>query len=216
MKKILVLLVALLMVGCEAKEQEKPKQIIKEAVKQEQQVDEPKEEVKEAQEEVKQVEKELPKKTEPKKEEPKKTVKESPKKEEPKKKEQDDNIDPETGLAKIKDGTHLEEEAKKQEEDDSIWTKDYCPECGKPIDDCICDGDGYTNSNLNDVQEYQCSNCGDYYRQGSQHTCTSQYTDYEGNTAVETWKNGQMVDTTTIYNNDAEPDEFNNEDTEEY
>lgn len=132
------------------------------------------------------------------------------------KKEQNDNIDPETGLAKVKDGTHLEEEAKKQEEDDSIWTKDYCPECGKPFNKCICDGDGYTNSNLNDVQEYQCSNCGDYYTKGAEHTCTSQYTDYEGNTVVETWKNGQMVDTTTIYNNDAEPDEFNNEDTEEY
>ena len=119
MKKILVLLNALLMVGCEAKEQEKPKQIIKEAIKQEQQVDKPKEEPKEeskkeaqeeareeAQEKAKQVEKELPKKT----------VKESPKKEAPKKKEQDDNIDPETGLANVKDGTHLEEEAKKQEE----------------------------------------------------------------------------------------------------
>ena len=46
MKKILVLLVALLMVGCEAKEPEKPKQIIEKAVKQEQQVEEPKEEVK--------------------------------------------------------------------------------------------------------------------------------------------------------------------------
>ena len=57
------------------------------------------------------------------------------------KKEQNDNIDPETGLAKVKDGTHLEEEAKKQEEDDSIWTKDYCPECGKPLNKCICDGD---------------------------------------------------------------------------
>ena len=139
MKKILVLLVALLMVGCEAKDPEKPKQIIENAVKQEQQidktkeepkqeqqVDKPKEEVKEKpKEEAKQVEKELPKKTEPKKEEPKK-------------KEQDDNIDPETGLAKVKDGTHLEEEAKKQEElgiiepeeeyneeDDEDWIREY-------------------------------------------------------------------------------------------
>ena len=121
MKKILVLLVALLMVGCEAKDTEKPKQIIEKAVKQEQQVEQPKEEPKEEQqvdkpkeevkEEPKRVEKELPKKTEPKK-----TVKKSPKKEEAKKKEQNDNIDPETGLAKVKDGTHLEEEAKKQEE----------------------------------------------------------------------------------------------------
>ena len=143
MKKMLVLLVALLMVGCEAKDPEKPKQIIEKAVKQEQQIDKPKEEVKEqpkeeVKKEVKQVEKELPKKIEPKKEAPKKTVKESPKKEQPKKKEQDDNIDPETGLANVKDGTHLEEEAKKQEEqgiiepeeeyneeDDEDWIREY-------------------------------------------------------------------------------------------
>ena len=124
MKKILVLLVMLLMVGCEAKDPEKPKQIIEKAIKQEQQVDKPKEEVKkaqeEAQEEAQEVEKELPKKQEPKKEAPKKIEKESPKKTEPKKKEQDDNIDPETGLAKVKDGTHLEEEAKKQQEEGII------------------------------------------------------------------------------------------------
>ena len=156
-----------------------------------------------------------PKKEEVKKQQPKQQPKEQIKKDTTKK-EQNDNIDPETGLAKVKHGTHLQEEADKQEEDYGIWTKDYCPECGQPIDDCICDGDGYTNSNLNDVQQYQCSNCGDYYTEGAEHTCTSQYTDYEGNTVVETWKNGQMVDTTTIYNNDAEPDEFNNEDTEEY
>ena len=156
-----------------------------------------------------------PKKEEVKKQQPKEQPKEEVKKDTTKK-EQNDNIDPETGLAKVKDGTHLEEEAKKQEEDDSIWTKDYCPECGKPFNKCICDGDGYTNSNLNDVQQYQCSNCGDYYTKGAEHTCTTQYTDYEGNTVVETWKNGELVDTTTIYNNDAEPDEFNNEDTEEY
>ena len=139
MKKILVLLVALLMVGCEAKDTEKPKQIIEKTVKQEQQVEQPKEEVKEKpKKEVKQVEKELPKKEEPKKEAPKKTVKEVPKKEQPKKKEQDDNIDPETGLANMKDGTHLEEEAKKQEEeeviepeeeyneeDDEVWIREY-------------------------------------------------------------------------------------------
>ena len=47
MKKMLVLLVMLLMVGCEAKESEKPKQVIKEVVKQDQQVEKPKEEVKE-------------------------------------------------------------------------------------------------------------------------------------------------------------------------
>ena len=116
MKKMLVLLVMLLMVGCEAKETVTPKEV-KEIIKQEQQVEQPKEEVKEEpKKKVKQVEKELPKKTEPKEEAPKKIEKEPTKKEQPKKKEQDDNIDPETGLAKVKDGTHLEEEAKKQEE----------------------------------------------------------------------------------------------------
>ena len=119
MKKILVLLVMLLMVGCEAKETVTPKEV-KEIIKQEQQVEESKEEVEEqpkkvTKEEPQQVEKELPKKTEPKK-----TVKDIPKKEEFKKKEQDDNIDPETGLANVKDGTHLEEEAKKQEEEGII------------------------------------------------------------------------------------------------
>ena len=151
-----------------------------------------------------------PKKEEVKKQQPKEEVKKDTTK-----KEQNDNIDPETGLAKVKHGTHLQEEADKQDEDYGVWTKDYCPECQQPIDDCICDGDTEDN-NLNDVQQYQCSNCGEYCTLGAEHTCTSQYTDYEGNTVVETWKNGQMVDTTTIYNNDAEPDEFNNEDTEEY
>ena len=129
MKKMLVLLAMLLMVGCEAKEAVTPKEV-KEIIKQEQQVEQPKEEVKEEvkeqpkkelpKEEVKQVEKELPKKEEPKKEAPKKIEKEPTKKEIPKKKEQDDNIDPETGLAKVKDGTHLEEEAKEQEEEGII------------------------------------------------------------------------------------------------
>ena len=196
LKKLMSLaVIGMLMVGCtdtkESVKHEVPD--TSNSTRQEQQVQPKKEEVKKEQEQ------------------PKEQIKKDTTK-----KEQNDNIDPETGLAKVKNGTHLEEEAKKQEEDDSIWTKDYCPECGKPFNKCICDGDGYTNSNLNDVQQYQCSNCGDYYTKGAEHTCTSQYTDYEGNTVVETWKNGQMVDTTTIYNNDAEPDEFNNEDTEEY
>ena len=197
LKKLMSLaVIGMLMVGCtdtkESVKHEVPD--TSNSTRQEQQVQPKKEEVKKEQEQ------------------PKEQIKKDTTK-----KEQNDNIDPETGLAKVKHGTHLQEEADKQEEDYGIWTKDYCPECGQPIDDCICDGDGYTNSNLNDVPEYQCSNCGDYYTEGAEHTCTSQYTDYEGNTVVETWKNGQMVDTTTIYNNDAEPDEFNdNEDTEEY
>ena len=196
LKKLMSLaVIGMLMVGCtdtkESVKHEVPD--TSNSTRQEQQVQPKKEEVKKEQEQ------------------PKEQIKKDTTK-----KEQNDNIDPETGLAKVKHGTHLQEEADKQEEDYGIWTKDYCPECGKPFNKCICDGDGYTNSNLNDVQQYQCSNCGDYYTKGAEHTCTSQYTDYEGNTVVETWKNGQMVDTTTIYNNDAEPDEFNNEDTEEY
>ena len=195
LKKLMSLaVIGMLMVGCtdtkESVKHEVPD--TSNSARQEQQVQPKKEEVKKEQEQ------------------PKEQIKKNTTK-----KEQNDNIDPETGLAKVKHGKHLQEEADKQEEDYGIWTKDYCPECKQPIDDCICDGDGYTNSNLNDVQEYQCSNCGDYYTEGAEHTCTSQYTDYEGNTVVETWKNGQMVDTTTIYNNDADPDEFNNEDTEE-
>lgn len=81
-----------------------------------------------------------PKKEEVKKEQPKEQPKEEVKKNTTKK-EQNDNIDPETGLAKVKHGKHLQEEADKQEEDDSIWTKDYCPECGKPLNKCICNGD---------------------------------------------------------------------------
>ena len=119
MKKMLVLLVVLLMVGCEAKETVTPKEV-KEIIKQEQQVEQPKEEVKEQpKEEVKEEPKKVEIKEEPKKVE-KQVEKELPKKAEPKKKEQDDNIDPETGLAKVKDGTHLEEEAKKQEEEGII------------------------------------------------------------------------------------------------
>ena len=195
LKKLMSLaVIGMLMVGCtdtkESVKHEVPD--TSNSTRQEQQVQPKKEEVKKEQEQ------------------PKQQIKKDTTK-----KEQNDNIDPETGLAKVKHGKHLQEEADKQEEDYGIWTKDYCPECGQPIDDCICDGDTEDN-NLNDVQQYQCSNCGEYCTLGAEHTCTSQYTDYEGNTVVETWKNGQMVDTTTIYNNDVEPDEFNNEDTEEY
>ena len=94
-----------------------------------------------------------PKKEEVKKQQPKEEVKKDTTK-----KEQNDNIDPETGLAKVKHGKHLQEEADKQEEDYGIWTKDYCPECGQPIDDCICDGDtdpdmDYSNTPIYD--DYQ-------------------------------------------------------------
>ena len=90
-----------------------------------------------------------PKKEEVKKQQPKEQIKKDTTK-----KEQNDNIDPETGLAKVKHGTHLQEEADKQEEDYGIWTKDYCPECGQPIDDCICDGDTDPDMDYSNTQIY--------------------------------------------------------------
>ena len=90
-----------------------------------------------------------PKKEEVKKQQPKEEVKKDTTK-----KEQNDNIDPETGLAKVKHGTHLQEEADKQEEDYGIWTKDYCPECGQLIDDCICDGDTDDSIDYNNTPIY--------------------------------------------------------------
>ena len=94
-----------------------------------------------------------PKKEEVKKQQPKEQIKKDTTK-----KEQNDNIDPETGLAKVKHGKHLQEEADKQDEDYGVWTKDYCPECGQPIDDCICNGDcdpdiDYSNTQIYD--DYQ-------------------------------------------------------------
>ena len=111
MKKILVLLVALLMVGCEAKDTEKPKQIIEKAVKQEQQIDKTKEEPKQEQ----QVDKPKEEVKEKPKEEAKQVEKELPKKKVEK--------EPEPGL--IKDGTHLEEEGKEQEEKGIIEPEEY-------------------------------------------------------------------------------------------
>ena len=121
LKKLMSLaVIGMLMVGCtdtkESVKHEVPD--TSNSTRQEQQVQPKKEEVKKEQEQ------------------PKEQIKKDTTK-----KEQNDNIDPETGLAKVKHGTHLQEEADKQEEDYGIWTKDYCPECGQPIDDCICDGD---------------------------------------------------------------------------
>ena len=101
-------------------------------------------------------------------------------KQQPKQK-QNNNIDPDTGLAKVKGGTHLGEEADKQDkqdEDYGVWTKDYCPECGKPAFNCICDGDTdadiddstttiYEHKNVvpdelqdDDYKEPECPDCG--------------------------------------------------------
>ena len=150
MSSIVIGSIVLSMVGCTATNESDKQQAqdIINSTKQEQQVQPKEKEVKKEQEQPKQ--------------EPKQQPKEQPKEQQSKpkesKKKQNDNIDADTGLAKVKDGTHLGEEANKQDkqnEDDSIWTEDYCPECGKPVDKCICDGDGYTNSNTNDVQEYK-------------------------------------------------------------
>ena len=138
LKKLMSLaVIGMLMVGCtdtkESVKHEVPD--TSNSTRQEQQVEPKKEEVKKEQEQ------------------PKEQVKKDTTK-----KEQNDNIDPETGLAKVKHGTHLQEEADKQEEDYGIWTKDYCPECGQPIDDCICNGDtddsiDYSNTPIYD--DYQ-------------------------------------------------------------
>ena len=101
-------------------------------------------------------------------------------KQQPKQK-QNNNIDPDTGLAKVKGGTHLGEEADKQDkqnEDYGVWNKDYCPECGKPAFNWICDGDTdpdidnstttiYEHKNVvpdelkgDDYKEPECPDCG--------------------------------------------------------
>ena len=144
MSSIVIGSIVLSMAGCTATNESDKQQAqdIINSTKQEQQVQPKEKEVKKEQEQPKQQHKEQPKQQQQSK------PKES-------KKKQNDHIDEDTGLAKVKDGTHLGEEADKQDkqnEDDSIWTEDYCPECGKPVDKCICDGDGYTNSNTSTIR----------------------------------------------------------------
>ena len=137
LKKLMSLaVIGMLMVGCtdtkESVKHEVPD--TSNSTRQEQQVQPKKEEVKKEQEQ------------------PKEQIKKDTTK-----KEQNDNIDPETGLAKVKHGKHLQEEADKQDEDYGVWTKDYCPECGQPVDDCICNGDGNTTDEWGNTL---CPNCG--------------------------------------------------------
>ena len=152
-----------------------------------------------------------PKEKEVKKEQ---QIKEQPKEEVKKdttKKEQNDNIDPETGLAKVKHGKHLQEEADKQDkqnEDDSVWTKDYCPECKQPIDDCICNGDGNTTDEWGNTL---CPNCGwpkdncvcgkDVEKPETMEYEIHKGTDADGNEYTDYSINGGYVD----------EDEFNNQ-----
>ena len=124
------------------------------------------------------------------------------------KKEQNDNIDPETGLAKVKHGKHLQEEADKQDEDYGVWTKDYCPECGQPIDDCICNGDGNTTDEWGNTL---CPNCGwpkdncvcgkDVEKPETMEYEIHKGTDADGNEYTDYSINGGYVD----------EDEFNNQ-----
>ena len=144
-----------------------------------------------------------PKKEEVKKQQPKEEVKKDTTK-----KEQNDNIDPETGLAKVKHGKHLQEEADKQDEDYGIWTKDYCPECGQPIDDCICNGDGNTTDEWGNTL---CPNCGwpkddcicgkDVEKPETMEYEIHKGTDADGNEYTDYSINGGYVD----------EDEFNNQ-----
>ena len=147
MSSIVIGSIVLSMAGCAATNENDKQQAqdIINSTKQEQQVELKEKEVKKEQEQ------------------PKKQPKEQPKQQiKPKesKKKQNDNIDPGTGLAKIKDGTHLQEEADKQDkqnEDYGVWTKDYCPECQQPVDKCICNGDGNTTDEWGNTL---CPNCG--------------------------------------------------------
>ena len=166
MSSIVIGSIVLSMAGCSSNEQPKEQVYIIKHI--DSQGNESKEQVTKEQydkevEAAKEAGEEVTTETKTTKEEPKQSAakQEKVKKEESKKK-QNDNIDPDTGLAKVKDGTHLGEEADKQDkqnEDYGVWNKDYCPECGKPVDKCICDGDtddniDYSNTPIyNDYQE---------------------------------------------------------------
>ena len=207
MSSIVIGSIVLSMVGCTAtKESDKQQaQDIINSTKQEQQVQPKEEEVKKEQEQPKQQPKVQPK------EQPKQQQQSKPK--EPKKK-QNDNIDPGTGLAKVKDGTHLGEEADKQdkqikqEEDDSVWNKDYCPECQQPVDDCICNGDDNTTDEWGNTL---CPNCGwpkdncicgkDVEKPETMKYEIHKGTDADGNERTDYTINGGYVD----------EDEFNNQ-----
>lgn len=133
------------------------------------------------------------------------------------KKEQNDNIDPETGLAKVKHGTHLQEEADKQEEDDSIWTKDYCPECGKPIDDCICNGDTDPDIDYSNTQIYDDYQEPDEFKQedeptvkyyginGKEQTKEEWYRDYK---YINKGYNSHIDDDDNVYWTDEDGNEY--------
>ena len=153
-----------------------------------------------------------PKKEEVKKQQPKEEVKKDTTK-----KEQNDNIDPETGLAKVKDGKHLQEEADKQNEDYGIWTKDYCPECGQPIDDCICNGDCDPDIDYSNTQIYDDYQEPDEFKQedeptvkyyginGKEQTKEEWYRDYK---YINKDYNSHIDDDDNVYWTDEEGNEY--------
>ena len=133
------------------------------------------------------------------------------------KKEQNDNIDPETGLAKVKHGKHLQEEADKQDEDYGVWTKDYCPECGQPIDDCICDGDCDPDMDYSNTQIYDDYQEPDEFKQedeptvkyyginGKEQTKEEWYRDYK---YINKGYNSHIDDDDNVYWTDEDGNEY--------
>ena len=197
LKKLMSLaVIGMLMVGCtdtkESVKHEVPD--TSNSTRQEQQVQPKKEEVKKEQEQ------------------PKEQIKKDTTK-----KEQNDNIDPETGLAKVKHGKHLQEEADKQEEDYGIWTKDYCPECGQPIDDCICDGDCDPDMDYSNTQIYDDYQEPDEFKQedeptvkyyginGKEQTKEEWYRDYK---YINKGYNSHIDDDDNVYWTDEDGNEY--------
>ena len=197
LKKLMSLaVIGMLMVGCtdtkESVKHEVPD--TSNSTRQEQQVQPKKEEVKKEQEQ------------------PKEQIKKDTTK-----KEQNDNIDPETGLAKVKHGKHLQEEADKQDEDYGIWTKDYCPECGQPIDDCICNGDCDPDIDYSNTQIYDDYQEPDEFKQedeptvkyyginGKEQTKEEWYRDYK---YINKGYNSHIDDDDNVYWTDEEGNEY--------
>ena len=197
LKKLMSLaVIGMLMVGCtdtkESVKHEVPD--TSNSTRQEQQVQPKKEEVKKEQEQ-------------PKEEVKKDTTK----------KEQNDNIDPETGLAKVKHGKHLQEEADKQDEDYGVWTKDYCPECGQPINDCICNGDCDPDMDYSNTQIYDDYQEPDEFKQedeptvkyyginGKEQTKEEWYRDYK---YINKGYNSHIDDDDNVYWTDEDGNEY--------
>ena len=196
MSGIVIGSIVLSMVGCTDTKESTKQQIedTSNSTRQEQQVQPKKEEVKKEQEQ------------------PKEQVKKNTTK-----KEQNDNIDPETGLAKVKHGKHLQEEADKQDEDYGVWTKDYCPECKQPIDDCVCDGDCDPDIDYSNTQIYDDYQEPDEFKQedeptvkyyginGKEQTKEEWYRDYK---YINKGYNSHIDDDDNVYWTDEDGNEY--------